>query len=290
MSSLKEIKNRISSVKNTQQITKAMKMVSASKLRKAQAQVDSARSYTQKFRETVQLLTNESTSESDPLMLARTGGKAVIFIITADKGLCGGLNSNLCKQVDSLMEENEGGYSEYELYCFGKKGRDFFKRRGKNILGEYIDNKDSHKPMQSIGIIKDLIERYKNEEINALFIAYSSFKSVISSIPVVTKALPLDSDFSDEASVDSNSQDFIFEPQREKILSNILPKYIENLAYVSMLEHIASEHGSRMSTMDAATRNAGEMINRLQLFYNRARQAAITTELTEIISGAESIQ
>ncbi|MGK0289017.1 MAG: F-type H+-transporting ATPase subunit gamma [bacterium] len=287
MASLKDIRNRISSVKNTQQITRAMKMVSAAKLRRAEEAIKAARPYALKLREISSRLGQGLDRSSHPLLAEREGGKAVIILVTSDKGLCGGLNVNLCKKVARLYEEKKDEFDNISLVCFGKKGGEYFKSRGIEIKESYRDLKDSAQAEVLATVIQGLTAQYQKGEINRVYVAYNSFLSILNQEPTTQQVLPLEA-FTEEE--DSGEQsDFLFEPSKDDILNTILPKYVENQGYSAILENVASEHGSRMTSMDAATNNAGDMIARLQLQYNRARQASITKELIEIVSGAESL-
>ena len=287
MSGLKHIKNRIQSVKNTQQITKAMKMVSASKLRRAQNNIETAREYSEKLRELISSLSFLQGEVKNPLLEERQNGKAVVVLITSDKGLCGALNTNLCKLVVQNFPALNEIHPEIEFYCLGKKGRDFLKRRNFKVVKDFVDKKDHEKETAVDEIFHDITDRYALGEINAVYIAHNKFKSIMTQEQVMFKMLPLTHE-TDEKGAEVY-RDFMFEPDPETIVNRLLPEYVSNIGYIGMLDHLASEHSARMTAMDAATRNAGEMISKLRLFYNRARQAAITTELTEIISGAESI-
>jgi F-type H+-transporting ATPase subunit gamma len=286
MATLKDIKLRIDSITNTQQITKAMKMVAASKMRKAEENIVKARSYSEKLGSIISNLSGGVEDSAHPLLEQREKGKAVVLLITTDRGLCGGLNNNLCKNLVKFIPEHSADFDSAELVTFGKKGGEFFKARKYDISDSYRDLKEAAMAEALEEKVKELIRQYENGEFNRLYIAYNKFKNVISQKPVIKQVLPVEAP-EKEATVDEI--EFVFEPDIEEILSSILPQYVENQAYTALLDNFACEHAARMTAMDAATSNAAEMIDKLQLQYNRARQAAITSELIEIISGAEAL-
>lgn len=287
MASLKDIRNRIVSVKNTQQITKAMKMVAASKLRRAQIAIEEARPYSDKLNSIVSNLSDGVDEKSHPLLAQREKGKAVILLISSDKGLCGGLNSNLFKKVLRFKAEHAEEFDEISLVTLGKKSADFFKNKDLSVEKTARDLKEAAQKVEIVDMMNELVEQFTKGEINRVYIGYNRFQSVIAQEPTLKMVLPIEPPAKGEE--DSNKAEFVFEPSPAEILSTLLNKYVVNQAYTGLLDNHASEHGSRMTAMDSATNNASDMISRLQLQYNRARQAAITTELTEIISGAESI-
>lgn len=288
MATLKDIKSRIGSVKNTQQITKAMKMVAASKMKKAEDRIRAARPYTDKLTAMVSNLAQGVGEDAHPLLTRRKSGRAVVLLITSDKGLCGALNTNLAKrtlvQIKHLQEE----VNDVEMITLGRKGSDFFKKTDTEVAGVHKDIKESEYEALLAQLIGALIERYQKGEINRLYVAYNHFKNVISQEIRFSQVLPVEAP---EVKGDKaeTAVEFLLEPDREAILGEILPQYVENQTFTALLDAFACEHASRMTAMDAATTNAGELIKKLNLQYNRARQAAITTELTEIISGAESL-
>ncbi len=287
MATLKDIKLRMGSIENTMQITKAMKMVAASKMRKAEENVVQARPYAEKLKSIISNLSHGLDSSSHPLLEQRDGGKAVVLLITTDRGLCGGLNVNLCKKLDKFLPDQTNNFEISELITFGKKGSEFFLNRGGNISESFRDLKEAEIAAALDKTVQDLIKQYENGEFNHLFLAYNQFKNVVSQIPTIKQVLPIEPP-AEETNSDE-SQEFIFEPSGEGILNAILPQYIENQAFTALLNNFASEHAARMTAMDSATNNAKDMLSSLQIQYNRARQAAITSELIEIISGAEAI-
>jgi len=289
MPSLKDIKKRIGSVKNTQQITKAMKMVAAAKLRRAQDAAVSARPYAQKLQEVLANLARREEADAHPLLSQRGNGRALVVLMTADRGLCGGFNANVSKEAERFVRKNEHGYANIDLLIIGRKGRDFLKNRlGEKIVKVY-ENISADATYSTAALIgQEVVDGYSEEKYDAVYVIYNAFQSAIVQIVTVEKVLPIQPQETEEAS--GNSVDYIYEPNRGEVLSQLLPKMVEVQIFRALLESHASEQGARMSAMDSASRNASEMIGKLTLQYNRARQAAITKELMEIISGAESIK
>jgi F-type H+-transporting ATPase subunit gamma len=288
MPSLKDIKKRIASVKSTRQITKAMKMVSAAKLRRAQEAVTAARPYAAKMQQVLSSLALREEAEAHPLLMAREKNRALVVLMTADRGLCGGFNANISKAAERFIRANEAGFADYELTIIGRKGRDVLKNRPGMKIGkvyEQITSSISYPTAALIG--QEIIEAYVAGNYDAVFIVFNAFRSAISQDATVQQLLPVVPRPQDEG---APAIDYIYEPGRAEVLAQILPKHIEVQIFRALLESVASEHGARMSAMDSASKNASEMIGKLTLQYNRARQAAITKELMEIISGAESIK
>ena len=288
MPSLKDIKKRISSVKNTSQITKAMKMVSAAKLRRAQEAVVSARPYATKMMEVLSSLALREESEAHPLLHERGRGRALVVLLTADRGLCGGFNGNVSKAAERFIRANEQGYEAYDLLIIGRKGRELLKSRaGLNIVKVYenITGSISYGTASLLG--QEIVESFIEEKYDAVYLVYNAFRSAISQEVTFEKLLPIVPKKVEEG---EHVPEYLYEPSRSAVLDQILPKHIEVQIFRGLLESVASELGARMSAMDSASKNASEMIGKLTLQYNRARQAAITKELMEIISGAESIK
>ncbi len=286
MANLKSIKKRIVSVKNTRQITKAMKMVSAAKLRRAQENVVAARPYAGKLAEVLERLAKTQESDANPLMVKRDGGRALLVVVTSDRGLCGGFNANLSKAADRFMKERSGEFKEMTLMTIGRKGYEFLRNR--HTVRKHHGNIFSTLSYQTAALLAaELIEGYLAEEYDEVFIIYNAFKSVMSQDITLEQLLPIAPKAGEE---DEIGTEYIYEPSKGALLDELLPKHIEVQVFKALLESVASEHGARMTAMDAASKNATEMIAKLTLIYNRARQAAITTELMEIISGAESIK
>jgi F-type H+-transporting ATPase subunit gamma len=283
MPSLIDIRRRIRSVKNTQQITKAMKMVSAAKLRRAQERVIAARPYASLLR---QMLANvvaavQSTEEgaSNPLLAVRPEKRIEVILITGEKGLAGAFNSNLIKaSMRFAVEDHADAVVSYALV--GRKGRDFYRKRQFPITGEHVGVLANVKFEDASAIAQSAIDRYRNEEIDALYLLNNEFKSVMSQKLTVTRVLPI------ELPAERASIDYIFEQPPAELLAALLPQYVESEVYRGMLESVAAEHAARMTAMDAATSNAADMIERLTLYMNRVRQASITKEIIEVVSGA----
>ena len=291
MATLDDLKKRIASVKSTQKITKAMKMVAAAKLRRAQENAEKGRPYSEKMNNIILNLSNGiSDKENAPKLLSGTGEEKVhlCIVLTSDRGLCGGFNTNIIKKAKAYFKKiaNEG--KTLKIITVGSKGYDQLKRVYKDDIVERISFKDSktinYLDAEKVG--KMIIENFEKEEFDVCTIFYNKFKNVITQIPQEQQIIPLKTS---EAEENSSEDNYEFEPDEDEILSNLLPKNISTQIFKAMLENSASEQGSRMSAMDSATRNAGEMVDKLTIEYNRSRQAAITKELIEIISGAESL-
>ena len=290
MASLDDLKKRISSVKSTQKITKAMKMVAAAKLRRAQESAERGRPYSQKMNNIIlNLSSGISDKENAPKLLAGTGEDKVhlCVVMTADRGLCGGFNSNIIKKAKLYFQKLSDSGKELKIITVGSKGYDQLKRSYKDNIIENISFKESKNAnyFDADKVGKILIQKFEQKEFDVCTIFYNQFKNVITQIPQEQQIIPLKIN-EEEKSSDENYE---FEPDEDEILGNLLPKNISTQIFKAMLENSASEQGSRMSAMDNATRNAGEMVDKLTIQYNRSRQAAITKELIEIISGAESL-
>jgi len=291
MPSLDDLRKRIKSVKSTQKITKAMKMVAAAKLRKAQENAEKGRPYSEKMNNIILNLSNSITDkENAPKLLAGTGNEKVhlCIVLTADRGLCGGFNTNIVKKAKSFFEKIKSEEKSLKIITVGSKGYDQLKRFYGSQIIEKISFKDSkvanYLDAEIVG--KKIIELFEKNEFDMCTIFYNQFKNVMTQIPQEQQIIPLKSNEIKKNSVEDNYE---FEPEEDEILSNLLPKNISTQIFKAMLENSASEQGSRMSAMDSATRNAGELVDELTINYNRSRQAAITKELIEIISGAESL-
>ncbi len=291
MASLDDLKKRIASVKSTQKITKAMKMVAAAKLRRAQESAENGRPYSEKMKNVILNLSNGiSDKENAPKLLSGTGNDKVhlCVVLTSDRGLCGGFNSNIIKKAKSYFSKILSEGKELKIITVGSKGNDQLKRLYGDKIIENISFKESKNAnyFDADKVSKLIIDKFENNEFDICTIFYNQFKNVITQIPQAQQIVPLNNkDNGEKASEES----YEFEPDEDEILSNLLPKNISTQIFKAMLENSASEQGSRMSAMDNATRNAGEMVDKLTIQYNRSRQAAITKELIEIISGAESL-
>ena len=292
MPSLDDLKKRIKSVKSTQKITKAMKMVAAAKLRKAQDSAEKGRPYSEKMQNIILNLTKSvSDPENAPKLLIGTGKDKIhlCVVMTADRGLCGGFNSNICKLAKNYFKKilNEG--KELKIITVGSKGLDQLKREYGNYIIEKVSFKDrkkiTFKEAEEVG--KSILELFSKEKFDKCILFYNNFKNVITQIPQSQQIIPVEKITSIEKN--NNNNFYEFEPDEEEILEDLLPKNISTQLYRAFLENAASEQGSRMTAMDNATRNAGDLVDKLTITYNRSRQAAITKELIEIISGAESL-
>ena len=292
MPSLDDLKKRISSVKSTQKITKAMKMVAAAKLRRAQENAEKGRPYSQKMNSIIlNLSKNVNDRDIAPKLLVGTGKSNIhlCVILTADRGLCGGFNSNIIRKAKFFFNKILNEKKELKIITVGTKGYDQLKR----IYGHQIIEKVSFKDSKNVNfkdankIANLVIDHFNKNEFDVCTIFYNQFKNVITQIPQEQQIIPLINKNNEKNEKDN--QHYEFEPDEDEILNNLLPKNISTQIFKAMLENSASEQGSRMSAMDNATRNAGELVDKLSIEYNRSRQAAITKELIEIISGAESL-
>ena len=291
MASLDDLKKRIASVKSTQKITKAMKMVAAAKLRKAQESAEKGRPYSDKMNNVIlNLSSGISDKENAPKLLSGTGNDKVhlCVVMTSDRGLCGGFNSNIIKKAKSYFSKILSEGKELKIITVGSKGNDQLKRMYGDKIIENISFKESKNAnyFDADKVGKIVIDKFENSEFDICTIFYNQFKNVITQIPQAQQIVPLNSEDSED---NTSEESYEFEPDEDEILNNLLPKNISTQIFKAMLENSASEQGSRMSAMDNATRNAGEMVDKLTIQYNRSRQAAITKELIEIISGAESL-
>jgi F-type H+-transporting ATPase subunit gamma len=281
------MRRRIKSVKNTQQITKAMKMVAAAKLKRAQDRVTASRPYAGKMSDVLGDLSSKVAGEfSHPLLDERGDEKYLIVLISADKGLAGAFNANVIKATQAFLRENEA--KQAELITVGRKGRDFFKRRDVEIVDEYIGLTGSGQVnhADAVEIANKLIEKFtEDESIDKVFVVFTEFKTVLSQKPVIQQLLPIPKAAEEEGD-GGPSAEYIYEQPAAEIFGRLLPKQVETQIYRGMLESVASEQGSRMTAMDSASKNAGELIDTLTLNMNRIRQAAITKEIIEVVSGA----
>ncbi|TFH22319.1 MAG: ATP synthase F1 subunit gamma [Myxococcales bacterium] len=288
MPNLKDIRKRISSVRSTQQVTKAMKMVAAAKLRRAQEAAENARAYSHKLTELLCSLATSAGEDAHPLLRAGSDAPLHAILISADRGLCGGYNANMLRTTEEFLDSAEGAGAT--LTVFGRRGFDHVKKRdGLTLVSEHVNAPVDMTVARALAA--EATERFLAGESGGVMIAYTRFRSAISQLPVVERLLPVAAE--DAGSADGNAgaaADYVYEPNAGRILATLLPRYVETRVYHAMLESSASEHGSRMTAMDSATNNASDMIDRLTLEMNRARQASITTELMEIVGGAEALK
>jgi F-type H+-transporting ATPase subunit gamma len=290
MASLDDLKKRITSVKSTQKITKAMKMVAAAKLKRAQESAEKGRPYSEKMNNVILNLSNGiSDKDNAPKLLSGSGKEQIhlCVVMTSDRGLCGGFNANIIKKAKSHFAKLAREGKELKIVTVGSKGNDQLKRAYGDKIIENISFKNSKNAnyFDADKVGKIIIEKFEKEEFDICTIFYNQFKNVITQIPQAQQIIPLNT-VDDE---NKSDETYEFEPDEDEILNNLLPKNISTQIFKAMLENSASEQGARMSAMDNATRNAGEMVDKLTIEYNRSRQAAITKELIEIISGAESL-
>ena len=291
MPNLKDLKNRIESVKNTRKITKAMQMVAAAKLRRAQDAAEASRPYSERFNSVLaSLASSVGNSDSAPLLLRGTGKQDVhiLIVMTAERGLCGGFNSNIAKLARSHAAKLKEDGKKLKIITVGKKGRDALKRDLGEYFIEHVDLSEfkSIKYINAQGIAKALLARFDESEYDVATIFYSKFVNVVTQIPTAQQIIP--AIFDDQSST-SDKAIYDYEPDEETILADLLPRGVATQIFAALLENGASEQGARMSAMDNATRNAGDMIDKLTIEFNRSRQAVITNELIEIISGAEAL-
>lgn len=292
MATLKVIRKRITSVKNTQKITKAMKMVAAAKLRRAQSALLQARPYGVHLKEILSHVAAYVNPENTPLLKSDHKGKAAILVFSSDRGLCGGFNSNLLRKVNTFLYHEGKNHESIQIQTIGKKARDFFKARKIDIQKELANVVTGFTFENALELANGMIEDFKNGEFDNFYIAYNGFKSAISQEIRIRKILPLEFEEEGKGHGEEGRGIFpvIFEPSAQKVFDEMAPRYIASEIYLAHLESAASELGSRMSAMENATSNAKEMINSLTLVYNRARQATITKELMDIVNGAESLK
>ncbi len=293
MANLRDIRNRIESVKNTQQITRAMKMVAAAKLRKAQDRIIETRPYASKMKEVVGRLVRNASGENVLLREPESTDRVLFIVVSSDRGLCGAFNSNLFKVVESTIDED---YSEYQengnlsLICIGRQAVKHFGKRDYNIKTSYPGFWDEIKFHKATGIMKSVISDFKSGEFDEVKLIYNEFKSVIAQNRLVESVLPIDPSSLIDEETESSDLEYIYEPDVNQILKQLLPLHLNLQLWKAILESNAAEQGARMTAMDNATENAQEMKEDLQLEYNRARQSAITTEISEIISGAQALE
>ena len=294
MASLRETRKKIKTVKSTQQITKAMKMVSAARLRQAQARILQARPFAIKMREMLtdlagRVITDESADAPallpHPLFKKNDSKKAGLLLVTSDKGLCGSFNTNLIKKAAEFISHDPG--QEVHFYIVGRKGRDFFKRSGFDLKGEYVQiiNTLSYKHAEIIG--EDLMNAYVNEGMSEVTVIYNEFKSVVQQKLTAERLLPIERPAKISNEIEG---DFIYEPKREELLAALMPRYVKSQVYRILMESCAAELGARMAAMDSASKNAKELIELLTLRLNRSRQAIITREIAELVGGAEALK
>jgi F-type H+-transporting ATPase subunit gamma len=288
MATLKAIRKRISSVRNTQQITKAMKMVSAAKLRRAQEAAVAARPYAEKMTELLKNVAARVAIEAHPLLQTREEKKIDLVLFTSDRGLCGGYNANLIRAAEAFIRRHAPD-KEVELTLVGRKGADHFRRRRAPIADRYLNVLATAPDELAAAIGQKLISRFINRETDAVYILYSHFRSALSQVPTLEKLLPVSLSETNAAEAQQLTE-YLYEPGIEQLLASLLPRITDVAVQRALLEATASEHGARMTAMDSATSNASKMIGSLNMQMNRARQASITRELMEIVGTAEALK
>ena len=300
MPSLLDIRRRIRAVKSTQQITKAMKMVAASKLRRAQERIQHARPFATQMLRVLNSLASRVDPGAHPLLderkAPRAGGRALLFVITADRGLCGSFNTNVIKSAGAFVVDSRD--REVALGLVGRRGRDYFARRGFEVRYEQINLFATLKFEDAVAIARAAIEEFGQGGVDSVYLVYNEFKSVMVQRVVVERLLPIPRGaFSGEGGKDEETAappdgvvvDYLYEPTAEQLLTTLLPSHVEVQVFRALLESAAAEHAARMTAMDAATRNSAEMIDQLTLYMNKVRQAAITREIIEVVSGAQAL-
>jgi F-type H+-transporting ATPase subunit gamma len=287
MANLKEIKTRISSVKSTQQITKAMKMVSAARFRKAEEAIVQNRPYSDKMLDVLASLSLRTEEEAHPLLERREAKNVGLIVFTSDRGLCGSFNGSILRSIDRYLKEKGSEHDKISLYVIGKKARDYYRNKPVDKFGEMAElfGNISYGHAQTIG--REVVERYANKELDLVYMVYNEYRSALSQVVVYDRLLPVEPP---KVEPDTVIAEYLYEPSQEHMLNWVLPRYVDVRLFRAMLESTASEHGARMTAMDAATNNASDMINRLTLKYNRARQESITSELMDIVNGVESMK
>ena len=306
MANLRDIRNRISSIKNTQKITKAMQMVAAAKLRKAQNRMNEARPFASKVEEVIKRLVSNSGYNNELLRTSENPESVLFIIVGSDRGLCGGFNNNLFKEVEERISKEYAEFQEsnnLDMITIGRKAKGYFPKRGYQVIESHNGFFDDINYDGTIEIMQDAIKKFKNEQYDRVVLCYNEFKSVIAQNRIVKPVLPINpatlcqdnmssSDESEETTDENvhKNKEYIYEPDKESILTNLFPLHLNMQLWRAVLESNAAEQGARMTAMDSATENAKEMEEDLQLEYNQARQSAITTEISEIVSGAQALE
>ncbi len=282
----REIRTKIGSVQNTQKITKAMEMVAASKMRKAQDRMKAARPYAQKMRNVVAHLANANSEYHHPYMLGREIKNVGLIIISTDRGLCGGLNANLFRMLVKQMKEWDGQGVGVKLSTIGSKAAGFFGRVGGDLIGQVSSLGDAPSMEELVGTVKVMLDAFEDGSVDQVYVVYNSFVNSMTQTPQLEQLLPIRSDGDDEL---RHHWDYIYEPDAKEVLDQLMIRYVESLVFQGVVENGACEQSARMVAMKSASDNAGKLIDELQLIYNKARQSAITQELSEIVSGAAAV-
>lgn len=286
MAGAREIRTKIKSIQNTKKVTRALEMVSASKIRKAQERMRASRPYVSAMRTIIGNLANAQTDYPHPYLIEREAKRVGYIIVTSDRGLCGGLNANQFRMLLADIRRWQEQKIEVDVVCIGNKGSQFFKRLNLNFLGSVTHLGDKPELSKMIGVVKLMLDAYAAGKIDRVFVAYNDFVNTMTQKPTVSTLLPLPAA---DREPSSHSWDYLYEPDAKSVLDDVLVRYVESLVFQAVLENLASEHAARMVAMKAATDNAGNLINTLTLVYNKARQAAITQEIAEIVGGAAAV-
>ena len=290
MASGKELRTKIKSVENTKKITKAMEMVAASKMRKAQDRMRAARPYSEKIRNIAAHLSQANPEYTHPFMQVNDAKTAGVIVVTTDKGLCGGMNTNVLRAVTNKLRDMQSAGISAEAVAIGNKGLGFLNRVGAKVVSQAIGLGDTPHLDKLIGPVKVLLDAYAEGKINAVYLCYTKFINTMKQESVVEQLLPLSSDaIQTDEKASAHGWDYIYEPDAQSVIDDLLVRYVESLIYQAVAENMASEQSARMVAMKAATDNAGTVINDLKLVYNKTRQAAITKELSEIVAGAAAV-
>jgi F-type H+-transporting ATPase subunit gamma len=284
MAKAQDIKRRIKSISNTMQLTRAMKMVSSAKLRRAQRRILAARPYSDRTLAILRSVASRANPELNPLLQVHGNDRVEIVVLTGDKGLCGAFNANIVRKAHELVKEL--GRRDIRVTTIGKRGRDYFNRIGANVIASWADVFRDVQFALAAEIADGLIERYANREVDEIYLAFNGFKSALQADVTVVRLLPIEPLTLEEQGV---QEDYIYEPAPQELLASLLPHYVQQLVFRALLESVAAEHAARMTAMENATKNAGELIDSLTLTMNRVRQASITTEIIEVVSGAEAL-
>lgn len=286
MAGAREIRTKIKSIQNTKKVTRALEMVSASKIRKAQERMRASRPYVSAMRTIIGNLANAQTDYPHPYLIEREVKRVGYVIVTSDRGLCGGLNANQFRMLLADIRRWQEQKVEIDIVCIGNKGSQFFKRLNLNFLGSVTHLGDRPELSKMIGVVKLMLDHYAEGKLDRVFVAYNDFVNTMTQKPRVDTLLPLPPA---DREATTHSWDYLYEPDAKTVLDDVLVRYVESLVFQAVLENLASEHAARMVAMKAATDNAGNMINTLTLIYNKARQAAITQEIAEIVGGAAAV-
>ena len=285
MASLRDIRKRIASVKNTQKITNAMKMVAAAKLRRAEENVTAARPFADKMREVLASLASRTNPASHAMLEVREPKKVLLILVTADRGLCGAFNSNLIRRTEALIREMTAKGIQVDLLTVGRKGNDYFRRRKVQIVNSFSNVMNNITYELAGDIVSEAAQRFVGGEYEEIYALYNRFRSAVTQILTLRKLLPVAPE-----EPGPRQLEYLYEPSEEELLESVLPRYVQIQVFTALLDSVASEHGARMTAMEAATSNAEEMIHKLTLKANRMRQESITTELMEIVGGAEALK